>query len=471
MADTTTTNYGLVKPEVGASNDTWGNKTNGNWDALDAALKAASDIANAAMPKAGGTFTGAVNFTGALTKDGNNVWHAGNFTPANYAPLAGATFTGSVIAPIFGTTGANSEGMQLKGNNPYMSFYNAAGTTRYGYIQHGGAGASMIFANEQLASYSFTNAGTLAATGATFPNQIWAKGQVFVTPLSDPGALTSQMQFRANESSNNPGYHNDFGLWNNGVNGWRGIINTTVGGSAGTLDINPNGGLVAFGGAATIADRVTAKGGGTGECFRHSSASPYMTWYNPAETTRFGYMQHTGTGGHIAIANEQSGEIQLGVPGGTQLRVVSTGIIVAGNVNATGTINGWLNVDPRYSLYLSTTNPILQFDTNDFFIYDRSANQLTLSVGGSGVFGVGAGGNANFVGTVNAPNFSVSGGNGFYATYVGGLPVLNFAPNCFLQYSTSNQTYYLYNQGQAVMSIDASGNMKVRGNITGNTAP
>jgi microcystin-dependent protein len=35
MADTVTTKFGFTKPEIGASNNTWGTKTNGNWDILE----------------------------------------------------------------------------------------------------------------------------------------------------------------------------------------------------------------------------------------------------------------------------------------------------------------------------------------------------------------------------------------------------------------------------------------------------
>ena len=60
---------------------------------------------------------GALNSIDGLQVNGSGVWHAGNLTPANYALLSGAAFTGGIT----GTTGTftglvNAGGLQVSGN-------------------------------------------------------------------------------------------------------------------------------------------------------------------------------------------------------------------------------------------------------------------------------------------------------------------------------------------------------------------
>ena len=95
MADTITTNYSFTKPEVGASEDTWGTKLNANWDSIDSSLKAVSDIANAAVTSLGDLSVTAsateLNYTAGVTSAIQTQLNA-------KAPTASPTFTGTVNA-------------------------------------------------------------------------------------------------------------------------------------------------------------------------------------------------------------------------------------------------------------------------------------------------------------------------------------------------------------------------------------
>jgi hypothetical protein len=79
MADTHTSFFSLTKPEIGASRDTWGAKTNGNWDVVDSLLAATTPVGVIL------DYAGATAPTGWLLADGT--WYNITQFPALFAVI------------------------------------------------------------------------------------------------------------------------------------------------------------------------------------------------------------------------------------------------------------------------------------------------------------------------------------------------------------------------------------------------